>query len=114
MSTEAERRRRLFDHLVDLAHLQAGANHLAEGAALLELPAQRAHLALRVVALDDLVEQDLQPLRIDRLREVVVRALLDRGDGGLDRALRRHQHHRDVRDPPAARSRAGRGRPSAA
>ena len=80
-----------------MPHLHARADHLAERAALLQLPPQHAHLALRVVALDDLVEQDLQPLRIDGLREVVVGALLDRLDGGLDRALRRHQHDGDVR-----------------
>ncbi len=62
------RRRGLLDHLVDLAHLGALADHLAERAALAELPPEHPHLAQRVVPLDDLVEQDLQPLGIDRLR----------------------------------------------
>ena len=83
------RRRRLLDDLVDLPHLEARADHPAEGAALLQLPPQRAHFAQRVVSRGDLVEHDPEPLRIDRLREVVVRALLDGLDRRLDRSLRR-------------------------
>ena len=89
ISTDADGRRRLLDHLVDLPHLGAVADHLAEGAVVAELAPQHLHLAARVLPLDDLVEQDLQPLRLDRLGQVVVGAFLDRLDGGLDRALRR-------------------------
>ena len=45
----------------------------------LQLAPEGPHLALRVVALDDLVEHDLQTLRIDGLRQVVVGAALDGG-----------------------------------
>ena len=89
-------RRRLLDHLIDLAHLDAGADHLAERAALLELPAEDAHFAQRVVSLDDLVQQDLHALRIDRLGEVVVRADFDRFHRRLDGSLRRHEYHGQV------------------
>ena len=41
-------------------------------------------------------EQDLQPLRIDRLAQVVVGAFLDRLDGGLDGPLRGQQDEREV------------------
>ena len=68
----------------------------AERAVLAELPAQRLHFAKRLEPLDDLVEQDLQALEIDRLGQVVVGAFLHRFDGGLDRALRRQQQRRHV------------------
>jgi hypothetical protein len=38
-----------------------------------QLLPQHADLAQRLVPLDDLGEQDLQPLQIDRLRQVVMR-----------------------------------------
>ena len=83
---------------------------LPNAAALLQLPAQRAHFAQRVVARGDLVEHDAQALRIDRLGQVVVGALLDRFDRGFDRSLRREQDDGDVRVVlPSARA-AGRGR----
>src|SRR4026208_2520870 len=62
---------------------RAPANRPSERSPLRHLPSQNAHLAVGVVALDDLVQQDLEPLRVDRLREAVVRALLDRRDRGL-------------------------------
>ena len=65
-------------------------------AVLAQLPPQRLHLAQRLEPLDDLVEQNLQPLDVDRLGQVVVGAFLHRLDGGLDRALRRQQQRRDV------------------
>ncbi len=61
------RRRGLLDRLVDLPHLRAVADHLAERAVLAKLLPQDLHLAQRVLALDDLVEEDLQALRLDRL-----------------------------------------------
>jgi hypothetical protein len=78
---------RLLDHLVDLPHLRAVADHPAEAAALAQLAPERLHLAQRLLPLHDLREQDLQPLRIDRLGHVVVGADLDGLDGGLDSAL---------------------------
>ena len=82
--------------LVDLPHLRAVADHRPERAVLAQLPAQRLHLAQRLLPLDDLVEQDLQPLDVDRLGQVVVGAFLHRLDGGLDGALRGQQQRRDV------------------
>ena len=61
------RRRRLLDHLIDLPHLRAVADHRTERAVLAQLTPQRLHLAQRLQPLDDLVEQDLQPLDVDRL-----------------------------------------------
>ena len=88
-------RRGVLDHLIDLAHLGALADHRAERAVFAELAPQHAHLAQRRVALDDLAQQDPEPLQIDRLGEVVVRALLDGFDRRFDRALRRQDHGRD-------------------
>ena len=63
---------------------------------LAQLAAQRLHLAQRLQPLDDLVEQDFQPLDVDRLGQVVVGAFLHRLDRGLDGALRGEQQRRDV------------------
>src|SRR4051794_14625108 len=90
------RRRRLLDHLVDLPHLRAVADDRAEGAVLAQLAAQRLHLAHRLEPFDDLVEENLQALNVDRLGEVVVGAFLDRLDRGLDRSLRREQQRRYI------------------
>jgi hypothetical protein len=87
------RRRRLLDDLIDLPHLRAAADHLAERAVLAQLLAQHLDLAQRVLPLDDLVEQDLEPLRLDRLGQVVVGAFLDRLDRGFDGALRGQRSH---------------------
>ena len=89
-------RRRLLDHLIDLAHLGAVADERAERAVLAQLAAQRLHLAHRLEPLDDLVEQDLQPLNVDRLGQVVVGAFLHRLDRGVDGALRGQQQRRHV------------------
>ena len=85
-------RRRLLDDVVDLPHLGAVADHRAEGALLAQLAAQHLDLAQRLVPLDDLRQQDPQPLEIDRLGQVVVGAFLDRLHGGLDRALGGQDH----------------------
>ena len=89
-------RRRLLDHVVDLPHLGAVADHRPERAVFPQLTPQRLHLAKRFQPLDNLVEQDLQALNVDRLGQVVVRAFLHRFDGRLDRTLRRQEQGRDV------------------
>ena len=89
-------RRGLLDHLVDLAHLGAVADERAERAVLAQLAAQRLHLAHRFEPLDDLVEQDLQTLNVDRFGQVVVGAFLHRLDRGVDGALRGEQQRRDI------------------
>ena len=63
---------------------------------LAQLLPQHADFAQRLVPFDDLGEQDLQPLQIDRLRQVVVRALLDSFDRCFDRPLRRQEDRGDV------------------
>ena len=89
-------RRRLLDDMVDLPHLAAVADHRPERAVLAQLTAQRLDLAQRLLPLDNLVEQDLQPLDVDRLGQVVVGALLHGLDRRLDGALRGQQQRRDV------------------
>ncbi len=74
----------------------AVADDPAEAALLAQLAPQVAHLAQRLLPLDRLLQQDPQPLRIDRLAQVVVGAVLDRLDGALDRALRGQQDEREV------------------
>ena len=100
--------------LIDLAHLRAVADERAERAVLAQLAPQRLHLAQRLEPLDDLVEQDLQPLDVDRLGEVVVGAFLHRLDRGFDRALRGQQQRRHVGALLLQRAQQARARPCAA
>ena len=93
ISTEAAVGAACSIDLVDLPHLRAAADHLAEGAVLPQLLAQDFDLAQRVLPLDDLVEEDLQSLRLDRLGQVVVGALFHRLDRRLDGALRGQDHN---------------------
>jgi hypothetical protein len=88
---------RLLDRAVDLPHPGAVADEPPEAAVLAQLAAQHLHLAQRLLPLHDLVEQDPQPLRIDRLGQVVVGAGLDGLDGGLDGPLRGEDDQRHVR-----------------
>jgi len=59
--------RRLLDHVIDLPHLGTVAGHRAEGPVFAQLTTQGFHLAKRLLPLDDLVEEHLQPLNVDRL-----------------------------------------------
>ena len=90
------RGRRLLDDRIDLPHLGAVADERSERAVLAQLPAQRLHFAHRLEPLDDLVEEDLETLDVDRLGEIVVGAFLHRLDGGLHCALRGEQQRGDV------------------
>ena len=90
------RRSRLFHPLIDLPHLGAVAGHRAERAVLAQLTPERLHLAQRLEARHDLVEQNLQALDVHGLGQVVVGAFLHRLDRRFDRALRRQQQRRDV------------------
>ncbi len=107
-------RRRLLDHLVDLPHLGAVADHRPERAVFAQLTPQRLHFAKRLLPLDNLVEQNLQALNVDRLGQVVVRAFLHRLDGRLDGALRRQEQGRDVGALRLQRTQQRRARPVAA
>ena len=88
--------RRQFDHLVNLPHLRAVPDERSEGAVFAKLTAQRLHLAHRLEPLDDFVEQHLQSMDLDRLRQIVVGALLHRLDRALDGPLRGQQQRRHV------------------
>src|SRR5579864_7937814 len=87
----------LLDDFVHFLHRPALADHLAERAVLPQLLAEHPDLAQCAMPLDDLVEQDPKPLRIDGLRDVIVRAELDRLDRRFDRALGREQDDGDFR-----------------
>ena len=91
------RRRRLLDDVVHLPDLRAEADHLAEGPLLAQLSPQHFDLVQGLVAFDDVVEQNLEPLQVDRLGEVVVGAFFHRLDRGLHRPLRGQQQRRHVR-----------------
>ena len=90
------RRRGLLDDAIDRAQGRRVADHLAETAVVLQLAAQARDVAQRVLALGDVRQQRTEPLRIDRLRQVVVRAFLHRRHGGVDAALGGNQHEREV------------------
>ena len=63
---------------------------------LAQLPAQVPDFAQCLLPLDRLLQQDQQPLRIDRLAEEVVGAVLHRFDGIVDGALRGQQNEGDI------------------
>jgi hypothetical protein len=63
---------------------------------LAQLLPQHLHLAQRVQAFDDLLEEDLQPLRLDGFGQIVVRPFLDGLDSGFDGALGGQNDHRVV------------------
>ena len=82
------RRRGLLDHPIHRTDAGAVADDPAEASLLAELTPQCPHFAQRVLPLDRLLQKDLQPLRIDRLAQIVVRAVLDRFDRAVDGTLR--------------------------
>ena len=63
---------------------------------VLQLAPQARHVAQRVLAFGDVRQQRAQTLRIDRLRQVVVRAFLHRRNGGIDAALSGNQDEGDL------------------
>ena len=72
------------------------ADDAPEAAVLAQLAAENPHFAQRLLTLGRLLQQDAQTLRIDRLGQIVVGAILDGFDRGLDSALRGQQDHRDL------------------
>ena len=83
------RRRCLLHHLVHLPDARTVADNLSEAAMLPKLPSQYPHFPQCLLPFDDLLQQDLQPGRIDRLGQIVVRTLLYGFDRALDASLRR-------------------------
>ena len=108
------RRRRLLDDAIDRAQRRRVADHLAEPAVVLELPPKAGDVAQGILALGDMGQQRTKALRIDRLRQVVVRAFLHRRHGGIDAALCRNQHERELGQLIFDAAEAARGRPSGA
>src|SRR5205085_1922930 len=80
--------RDLFDEHVNLSHRLAHADEFAERAAVAQLPSERNVLATRLCELDRSLDDEPQLREVNRLLEVVERALLlNRAQGHLDRAL---------------------------
>src|SRR5207237_3872648 len=89
-------RRRLFDDAIDASNAGAVADDPPEAPLLAKLAAEVLHLAQRLLTFDRFLQQDLQPLRVDWLTQVIVRTFLDRLDGTLDGALRGQQNEREI------------------
>ena len=96
ISTDARCRRRLLDDAVDRANAGTVADDPAEAALLAQLAAKLPHFAQRLLPFHRLLQQDLQPLRIDRLAQIVVGAFFDSFDRTVDSPLRRQQDEREV------------------
>ena len=76
-------------HLLrELAHLGALTHDRAEHAALTERAFQAPHVIEQLAPLPSSVHGQDQPIAIERLGHVVVRARAHRGDRGLDLELR--------------------------
>src|SRR5260370_1105757 len=80
-------RRQLHD-LIDLAPLRTVADPRTERPVPANLAPQRLHFAHRLQPLDDLIEEDLQPLNVARLGQMVVGAFFHPLDRRFDGALR--------------------------
>jgi hypothetical protein len=78
--------------LIDLAHSRAGTNEFAEGAVFTELSTEKSDLAPSLLPLDNLIEKDPQPMRVNGLGQIIVSAALECVYRGLNGTLRR-QHH---------------------
>ena len=89
-------RRGLLDHAIHRPDARAVADDPAEAPLLAQLPPEIAHFAQRLLPLDRLLQQNPQALRVHRLTQVVVGAVLDRLHGALDRPLCRQQDERQV------------------
>jgi hypothetical protein len=79
--------RGLLDEPVDLLHRRAAADEPAHAPDVLDPAPQDRDLVERAGALQRLLDQQSQPLEVDRLGEVVVGALAHRGDRGVDGGL---------------------------
>ena len=90
-------RRRAGDQIEDRLHLRAAADDLVEAVRARPQPvAQLAVLAHEPAALDGVAEHGQHFVVLERLREVVERALLGRRDGAFDRAERRDHDDRQL------------------
>ena len=78
-----------------LHHPAAPAQEVVVGVAPAEPVAQVGHLVDQAAVLERLVDQQLEPDRVDRLLEEVVGAQLHRLDGRLHRGVGRHDDDRD-------------------
>ena len=98
------RRRRLLDHAVHTSNARGIADDPSEASMVVKLPPERFDFAQSVLTLRHILKQNPQPLRIDRLRQVVVCALLHGHHGGVDASLRGNQNEGEVGqlilDPP--------------
>ena len=74
--------------LEDLHHARALADDVLEAVLLRQLLAQDGVLALQVLDLDDAAHQQRDLLRVARLDDVLLRALLHGGDGGIHGGIR--------------------------
>ncbi len=77
-------------------HRRAARDELARGRALPQFLPEETDLILQHVMLVDALREPAQLRVLERFLQVVECTLLDRFDSGIDRPMRRHQHHRRV------------------
>jgi hypothetical protein len=90
------RGRRLFDHAIDAPDQRTVPDDPPEAADFPELPPQVTDLAQRLLSLHGLFQQNLQPLGVDGLGQVIVGAVFNRFDGAFHGALCGQQNEGDV------------------
>ena len=78
----------LFDQFEDLVHFRRGADDLVELILLAKLLFEEDVFRDGFVVLQRAFDAEFEVVQLERLFEIIVRALFHRGDGGLDRAER--------------------------
>ena len=90
-------RRRLNDQVEHAPHRRAAPDDVVEVAVLLlDVLPQRAVFVDQAAALERVLDDDEHFVVLERLGDVVERAALHRGDGVLDRRVRRHHDDRQL------------------
>ena len=89
------RHRHLADHVLDLLHRGRRADELVDGELFAEARTQRMHLAAEEPSLHEPAHQVSELVEDQRLRQIVVRAFLQRLDRRRDRRVASHDHDLD-------------------
>ena len=106
LAEDQQRRVRLRDargEVEDALHLRARADHALQREALAHRDLEVVGARTKARLVERATEEEIELVELEGLREVVVRAAPDRLDGGVDRAVRRHDDDGPLRRDLARR-----------